>query len=1077
MTTKHTLQTLALATLAAAATACSTAAEGLAPSQPADTTVKVDFFHRPFPDMPLPNDLATRYDATSSTGRRINASMTAPTGFEARVRELLDHLDGWGVFQPIVIPFTGALDVASIVDHHRQADYDTSDDVVYLINVDPRSPALGTIHHLDLGNGNYPVVLEDRDKYWKNDPRGSSISLGFEETSEDRNGNGELDPGEDANGNGELDPGEDKNENGVLDPPEDTDADGILDVANYLPGAHPAADDLAGRSDALMTFYDRLTNTLVLRPMVPLAEGTTYAVVVTRRLLDAEGKPVGSPYPFINHTSQTIALTPLLDVLPDGLAVDDIAFAFSFTTQTVTPEWKAVRDGLYEHGVQKHLGKEFPAEVSSLLPLRDASAFPDMKKPHLMYGEVWKPALEEVAKTFLGGDPESANYAKLVEGTGYVDYYVVGSYESPQLFPRADKNGKTLGLNDQSWPKDVDKTAAEARSETVYFTLAVPRKEVSARGEGKPVPLVMLGHGYTGNRFDVWQFASYLCRHGVAVIGIDGPSHGIGTITPAQASLVKIVLGGFGVGAAGDAVLIDRAFDQNNDGQKDSGADFWSAYLFHTRDIVRQFAVDYMQLVRIAKSFDGSRKWAFDTNGDGAPDLAGDFDGDGAVDIGGDAKISMTGGSLGGIMSMIMGAVEPGVTAIAPISGGGGFSDIGIRSRQGGVAEAFILRVLGPLYTGTVDLASGDMTLETIIPDLNDTAERAFATVKGVSPWDSVVVENLVNGKRGCGFVSPEGTVRVSVESDVGDPTRILVYKGPQLLPSETCEVRSGAKPMAEVSTFEQDVEFQGTTFAAGTGLVALAEGLGLRRGHPDLRRFQGLGQIILDRADPAVLAPHLQLDPLSYAATGEVTGSHALVITSMGDMNVPANSGATYARAAGLIEFLKADSRYGKPVNQELIDTFTMEAVHSLKRFTDPAGNGVHLDVENFSQGTDMYGTDVPRLDKPLRIGWNSTDALGGKSAAIFPYNVPEGQHGFDLPGGMTDKARQKCKEACMLPDDGCGCSTLSTFDIGNFMMNMIGRYLASDGKVLSDDLCQSSDDCADLKPMPKARDVAELK
>ena len=59
--------------------------QGIAPATPASTTVKMDFFHKPLPDIPLPNDIATRYDADSPTGRRINASMVAPTGFEPEI--------------------------------------------------------------------------------------------------------------------------------------------------------------------------------------------------------------------------------------------------------------------------------------------------------------------------------------------------------------------------------------------------------------------------------------------------------------------------------------------------------------------------------------------------------------------------------------------------------------------------------------------------------------------------------------------------------------------------------------------------------------------------------------------------------------------------------------------------------------------------------------------------------------------------------------------------------------------------------------------------------------------------------
>ena len=90
--------------------------EGLAPAQPADTTVVLDFFHKPLPDIPLPNDLATRYDATSATGRRINASMLASTTFERRTRELVDQLDGWGCFSPISVGFSHQIDPQSVID-------------------------------------------------------------------------------------------------------------------------------------------------------------------------------------------------------------------------------------------------------------------------------------------------------------------------------------------------------------------------------------------------------------------------------------------------------------------------------------------------------------------------------------------------------------------------------------------------------------------------------------------------------------------------------------------------------------------------------------------------------------------------------------------------------------------------------------------------------------------------------------------------------------------------------------------------------------------------------------------------
>ena len=125
--------------------------EGLAPAEHARTTVKMDFEHKPLPEIPLPNDVATRYDPTSATLRRVNASMVAPTGLERRIRGLLDELDGWGLFQPVTIPFTGPLDIQSILDRHRDKDYDFSDDVLYLIDIDRDSPDFGKPVALDLG--------------------------------------------------------------------------------------------------------------------------------------------------------------------------------------------------------------------------------------------------------------------------------------------------------------------------------------------------------------------------------------------------------------------------------------------------------------------------------------------------------------------------------------------------------------------------------------------------------------------------------------------------------------------------------------------------------------------------------------------------------------------------------------------------------------------------------------------------------------------------------------------------------------------------------------------------------------
>jgi hypothetical protein len=1021
--------------------------EGLYPSPPARTTVKYDFFHLPLPEIPLPNDIATRVDRNAATGVRINASMVAPTQFERRTRELVDELDGWGTMQPIAIPFTGALDINSILAGHRDADYNTANDVLYLVNVDRGSPEFGKIHHLDLGEGNYPTTLEQRNAYGPNDPRGDGLSLLYEEADEDVNRNGALDPGE------------------------DTDADGVLDVPNYLPGMHPAADDLAGRADALMTFYERETNTLLAWPLVPLRERTTYAVVVTRRVLDEGGEPVGSPFEYIHHIAQTDALRPLPQVLaPLGLGLPDVAYAFTYTTQSVQTPMVAVRDGLYGHGAQAHLATEFPADVTKIFRMRDAAKFPPGSSLHLLPGEVWREGAKAAA--MLEGQATDTYASQLMlDGQAYVDFIVVGQYDSPQLFARADAEGNPLGYHDQVWPPDLDRKRAKAHHEKVTFTLAVPRKEISVRGEGKPAPVVIFQHGHGGSRFSgPMQLSAFFCKFGLAVIAIDGPTHGV-SISNVTKVLAIAQLGQYGLSAAGEAVLTDRSVDMNGDGTTDSGADFWTAYMFHTRDMVRQFTLDSMQLVRMIRGFDGSRQWALGEEGEQLAGLAGDFDGDGVLDIGGDAPIMVTGGSLGGMMSMMMGGVEPEVSAVLPLVGGGALGSIGVRSSNGGAKVGFMVRAMSPMYVGTTG-PDGTMLIETMVPDLTDDAVVSLATTTGVLPGDTMVVENLGNGVRGCGLVDPAGRVHAPVESNVGDPTRIVFYRGAVIAPGSKCGLVAGATEVARVEQIDRRVEFQDKSWQAGEPIVALAEGLGRRRGTPDLRRMQGLGQLVLDPGDPASFARHLLQEPLVFPGTGQKTGAHAAMVFTVGDTSVPNSAGMVVARAAGLLPYLTPDARYGKPVNQVLIDNFIAEGVSTIKRFTDSTGRSVHIDPENFSDGDDAWtGVSLPRLDPPLRLGVDQTDPLGGKSVAFFLLSNPEGDHGFEQPGTMVDDARKACVATCSSQPCMDGCAVVTTFDVGLFMANWMGAYLASNGKAMPLDRCQAFNDCGSFPAYPAAR------
>src|SRR5580704_8004640 len=97
----------AFAGLAFAACSVDTAPLPLRATPPGSgPTVVFDVAHKPLPDIPAPNDVATFPDPTSRTGRRLNASLIAPTFMEQKARAEFDEMEGWGTFAPIFVRFT-----------------------------------------------------------------------------------------------------------------------------------------------------------------------------------------------------------------------------------------------------------------------------------------------------------------------------------------------------------------------------------------------------------------------------------------------------------------------------------------------------------------------------------------------------------------------------------------------------------------------------------------------------------------------------------------------------------------------------------------------------------------------------------------------------------------------------------------------------------------------------------------------------------------------------------------------------------------------------------------------------------
>ncbi len=1059
-------------------------------------TIVWDVSRQPLPEVPLPNDVATFADPSSPTGLRLNVSVIAPTNFETRTRGAFDLLDGWGTWQPVSLAFTDDLDLGDLLRRMQGDGHRFTDDPVYLVNL-----ATGVPVPLDVGDGDFQYNLAEPDGYYPNDPRGGQGNLVFETVDEDTNHNGRLDPGEDSN------------------------FDGVLN----RPAVFPAG---ASPTDHLTPFWEPDSRTLILRPLVPLDERTKYAVVVTDRLRGAHG-PVRSPFPGPSVPAQAPALAALDGILRDrhpeyygGLVfhprdgvtdpsdADRVVFAWSFTTQTTVTALADLRRGLYGEGPYGHTLGPVTPDLAAVGVAQRAGCSPDQDaRPFILRGAALTTAIAAVSAA-EGIQGPAAD--RLMERYRYVDYVVMGTYRTPYLL------GDPLDTDPYAFAVMDPSTGAISSlgQDTVQWILVVPRALGTAHA---PFPVALYGHGYTGQVEDTLATAPDLAAQGIATLGINGPGHGI-PFNDAQRAQNQSLLDGLCLGGLGSVLLHDRARDIDGDGTADPGGDFWTAYVFHTRDMVRQLALDHMQLIRALRGFDGHATARQDYNHDGMTnDLAGDFNGDGVVDVGGpDGRFYVTGTSLGGILSMILGGAEPAVRAVAPVSGGGGLTDVALRSRQGGVREAVFLRMMGPIieslpasnyppdhgHTRT-SCAAGQDTLRFYLPDVNHVGQLEFAcldvgatprdpTGVAVQQGDDVVVLNQRTGAVRCARAGAGGTFRLAVATDVDDPLSLVVFDGQVITDFGTCAAAPDAVVKGTVATWQvvdgDCAEGCGYTpqtippggrprhwSTRGAPLTSPAEGMGLRRQTPELRRFLFLTQAALDPADPISFAPmYLRHRPTDHPQHA------ALVVNTVGDQSVPVSTGNAFARAAALLPFMSPDApreyrdlatpqallaRYGRTPDTVLADRGVLEGLSRLQRFPVAGHPEALFDVDDLSEGAQGFGQQ--RLSPPLRLvrqaapvagtddgalaaTWAPTLAsawsgdTGPAAALLNAYITPGGQHGYDNPG------------------------TTTPWDPGVYLITTIARFFATDGRDVyyrshpADQACVATGSCGFIPPAP---------
>ena len=177
-----------------------------------------------------------------------------------------------------------------------------------------------------------------------------------------------------------------------------------------------------------------------------------------------------------------------------------------------------------------------------------------------------------------------------------------------------------------------------------------------------------------------------------------------------------------------------RAEDLDLDGNTDHGAIF-TADLFKSRDRIRQYMVEHMQLLQLLKRLDQANvppavpRPERATAEELLPNLlAGDFNADGVLDLGGsvtyapyaegelpseavgEQRYFRSGLSFGGISNSILMAIEPDIRNGALSVPGGGLTDVMTRMDLHAVSDPIFYELLGPVVL--VEPAGGPQVSE-----------------------------------------------------------------------------------------------------------------------------------------------------------------------------------------------------------------------------------------------------------------------------------------------------------------------------------------------------------------------------
>lgn len=397
--------------------------------------------------------------------------------------------------------------------------------------------------------------------------------------------------------------------------------------------------------------WDAERTTLYARPERVLSQGRRYALVVTCRVLDADGQPLRAA----RKRSGGEPSGGLLRILERrGMSPGEVVAVSVFTTQSVTAQLEAIRTQLDR--------ARLPVLRFDLAPGGARSVFSRAEVTGIEFRR-------HVAADSPGPDGRAVQLPLWLAPPSEVGTIALGRFTSPSYLTRDRVIPAVPTRNGALLPRG---------EEEVHVTLFLPAGSRPPGGW----PVAIFGHGYGGSRHgSPLTVAGVLARHGIALAAINVVGHGGGprgllTVQRSGQPAVTLSAGG-------------RGLDLNGDGQIEateglSAPPGSAVVLIDSRDGIRQTVVDLMQLVRLLRR-------GVDVDGDGHPDLDRE-------------RLYYFGQSLGGIYGTLLLAVDPQMPIGVLNVPGGPVVEIGRLAPvfRGLVARALRERI-PPLMNGVKD--------------------------------------------------------------------------------------------------------------------------------------------------------------------------------------------------------------------------------------------------------------------------------------------------------------------------------------------------------------------------------------